>query len=145
MLAALRLPRLPAALQQARRKPILDSDRQPAKPGSGIRGKAGDQMQMQVARSLAKGDGIHPLAIRELLHKPGSPLHCSTPGRCFLLVALYWAAEMAGCIQLWPPRHRSGVGMVSKQPEAVTADLVALPLGRIDVDLATPCSSTARG
>jgi len=52
--------------------------------GGGFCAVAWNQVQMQVTRPLAEGEGVHPITAREGLHQPRRLLHSSTPVRGFL-------------------------------------------------------------
>ena len=102
--------------------PVVVCDR----PGSGawINAKARNQVHMQVGSPFAEGDGIHPIAARELTHKGTGPLHGRPPSLGFLGGEVSGATEVAAAIKHQPARQGRWVWMVAEQPQLAAADLV---------------------
>ena len=94
--------------------------------GLGVIAKAGDQVQMQMARPLTKGNRIHPIAARELPHQLAGLLHRRAPGGGLWGREVGRPAQVAPRIQQQPPQKRRRIGMVPQQPMLAAGNGVAV-------------------
>ena len=85
---------------------------------------ARDQMQMQMASPLTKGDGIHTITATECLHKLGGPLNHPAPRGGLLLVEIQRSSQMSAGIQHTPPHQRGRTGVMTQQPAITAPDQV---------------------
>jgi hypothetical protein len=83
--------------------PVVIGDR----PGrrSGIVSKPGDQMQMEMAGTLAKSNGVDPITTRELAHQLAGPLNCQTPASRLIGREVEWSTDMAQGIEKQPTQQ----------------------------------------
>jgi hypothetical protein len=89
---------------------------------------ARDQVEMQMAGTLAKGDRIHPIAARELLHQLRRPLHHQAPGLGFLSGEVDRTAQMAPGIETTPPEQWRRLWMMAQQPIWMAPDFHGIQL-----------------
>jgi hypothetical protein len=59
-------------------------------------------MQVEMAGTLAKGDGVHPITPRELPHQLAGLLNCRAPGSCLIGREVGWSTDMAEGIEKQP-------------------------------------------
>ena len=72
---------------------------------SRIVSKSGDQMEMEMACTLAKSNRVHPITTRELAHQLAGLLNCRTPGSGLIGGEVGRSTDMAQGIEKQPTQQ----------------------------------------
>ena len=101
---------------------VVISDR----PGGrcGVIFEAGDEMEMEMASSLPKSDGIHAVTGRQLAHQLAGLLDSRSPGAGLIKVEINGAAQMAAGVKKQPTQQRRRVWVVAQNPETCSTNLI---------------------
>lgn len=103
-----------------------------------------DEMQMEMAGSLTKGDRVHAIATAGLLNQERGPLHDEAPFRRFHSTEIKGTSAVASGIEQTPTREGAGMGMVTQQPVLAPPDLELRKGGIIVMNAADTASRGKR-
>jgi hypothetical protein len=91
--------------------------------------KSGNQMQMEVASTLAKSNRVNPITSRELAHQLAGLLNCRTPSRCLIGGEVGRSTPMAQGIEKQPTHQGGRIRVVAQHPKTRPSDLVLASQG----------------
>ena len=110
----------------------------------GVPAETRDEMQMEMAGSLSKGDRIHPVTTADLFDQKRGALNGTSPIRGFRRIEVSGASEMTSSIKQTPTDEWRWMGMVPKQPVLVPPDLEMRKRGIIVMNAADSASRAKR-